>query len=124
MLKKTLMAVLIAGLGSSAGLLLEAQSASAMPIGYAPVAASTYSNIQAAAWVYVPARHGARFKVRHPGYGYFYGGWWYARPWWTIGVGPVVVEPVYRPIYGPRYLVRRPGYVYFHGGYWYRRRWW
>ena len=25
--------------------------------------------------------------VRHPGFGYYYGGWWYARPWWGYGPG-------------------------------------
>jgi hypothetical protein len=24
------------------------------------------------------------FRRRRPGYGYYYGGWWYARPWWMV----------------------------------------
>jgi hypothetical protein len=37
-------------------------------------------------WVYNGHRHGARYRYRRAGYGYYYGGYWYARPWWTIGV--------------------------------------
>ena len=68
------------------------------------------------------ARYGPRYAYRRAGYGYYHGGYWYARPWWTVGVGPVVVYN--SALYGPRYRYRRAGYVYRHGGYWYRRRWW
>jgi hypothetical protein len=37
-------------------------------------------------WRYT-ARYGPRYRYRHAGYGYYYGGYWYARPWWGIGVG-------------------------------------
>jgi hypothetical protein len=35
-------------------------------------------------WVY-NKRYGPRYRFRRPGYGYYYGGYWYARPWWTVG---------------------------------------
>ena len=44
-------------------------------------------------WVY-NKRYGPRYKYRRPGYGYYYGGWWYARPWWTFGPG-------WGPYWGP-----------------------
>src|SRR5438105_13902830 len=75
-------------------------------------------------WRY-SARYGPRYGYRRPGYGYYYGGYWYARPWWTIDVG-VPFGPVveYAPIYGPRYPYWRPGFGFYHRGYYYRRRWW
>ena len=36
-------------------------------------------------WVY-SNRYGPRYKVRRPGYGYYYGGYYYARPYWTPGI--------------------------------------
>lgn len=41
-------------------------------------------------------RHGGRYSYRRPGFDYFYGGYYYATPWWTgpsIGFG--VTVPVY-----------------------------
>src|SRR4051794_39625163 len=29
--------------------------------------------------------YGHRYHHRHSGYNYSYGGWWYPRPWWTLG---------------------------------------
>ncbi|WP_373504128.1 BA14K family protein [Aestuariivirga sp.] len=29
--------------------------------------------------------HGPRYAYRYPGYNYFYGGFWYASPWWNYG---------------------------------------
>jgi len=130
MLRKTLATLLIAGLAGSAGLALGQDSAGAATVGYAPIA--TPSHVQPVRWVYVPARHGVRYRVRRPGFAYYYGGWWYSRPWWSVGVGPVVIGggpvvigggPVWRPIYGPRYHYWRPGYVH-HNGWYYRHRWW
>ena len=46
-------------------------------------------------------RYGPRYRYRHGRYTYFYGGYYYARPWWTLGVG---VYP--RPYYGCRTVVR------------------
>src|SRR5438128_11670691 len=108
MLKKTLAVLIIAGSTGSVGLEIGAQPAAAItPAGYIPVAKSS-SYVQPAAWVYVPGKHGARYRARRPGFTYFYGGYWYSRPWWTVGIGPVVVAPpgpvvVYSPaIHGPR----------------------
>ena len=36
-------------------------------------------------WVYTK-KYGKRYKARRPGYVYYYGGWWYPRPWWRPGV--------------------------------------
>lgn len=41
---------------------------------------------------YDPGRHGRRFRYRTGPYVHFYGGYWYATPWWTVG--PVTVSPV------------------------------
>ena len=45
--------------------------------------------------------HGRRFRYRRPGYGYYYGGWWYPAPWWS---GPVVVVPRARRHRGNRHV--------------------
>jgi len=37
------------------------------------------------AWVY-SSRYGHRYRARRAGYGYYYGGWWYARPYWQPGI--------------------------------------
>ena len=29
--------------------------------------------------------HGHRYHNRHGAYIYYYGGWWYPTPWWTLG---------------------------------------
>lgn len=100
-------------------------AAAAGPAGHVPIPSALQTYVQPVAWAYVKTKHGARYRVKRPGYGYYYGGYWYARPWWTIGIAPVGPVVVYNPIiHGPRYVVKRPGYVYRHGGYWYRRRWW
>jgi hypothetical protein len=117
----TLKVLLVAGLTFGTGGALGVPSASAMPIAHysIPAAAAAY---QPAAWVYVSSKHGHRYKAKRSGFNFYYGGYWYAQPWWTIGVGPVIV---YSPaIHGPRYHAKRSGYVYFHNGYWYKRRWW
>jgi hypothetical protein len=73
--------------------------------------------------VYSARVYGPRYRYRRAGYGYYYGGYWYARPWWTVGVAAPVV--VYNArLYGPRYRYHRAGYGFYHGGYYYRRRWW
>jgi hypothetical protein len=38
-------------------------------------------------WVYSGKKYGPRYRYKHAGYGYYYGGYWYARPWWTICIG-------------------------------------
>jgi hypothetical protein len=47
-------------------------------------------------WVY-SKRFGPRFRHRHGRYIYHYGGWWYPRPWWGVGVA---VGPTYGYGYG------------------------
>jgi hypothetical protein len=122
MLRKTVAAVLVAAFASSAGLEFAAQPASAMPTGSVPDTFKINSNVQPAAWVYVPGKHGKRWKNKRAGYGYYYGGWWYARPWWTIGPAP---GPwVYGPKYGKRYKYRYGPYVYYYNGWYYPKPWW
>jgi hypothetical protein len=45
-------------------------------------------------WVYNSGRHGKRYRYKRGPYAYYYGGYYYARPWWTYG-------PAYGPVYGP-----------------------
>ena len=37
---------------------------------------------------YSRSRYGPRYRYKRPGYGYYYGGYYYQRPWWTVGVPP------------------------------------
>jgi len=37
-------------------------------------------------WAYSP-RFGHRYHYRHGAYRFYYGGWWYPRPWWGVGYG-------------------------------------
>jgi len=37
-------------------------------------------------WVYNARTHGPRYRYRTGAYTYYYGGYYYSRPWWTIGV--------------------------------------
>jgi hypothetical protein len=36
-------------------------------------------------WVYNRSNNGLRYRHRRGTYAYYYGGYYYARPWWTIG---------------------------------------
>ncbi len=79
--------------------------------------------------VYNARKHGPRCRFRARGCRYYYGGWWYARPWWRIG--PVVIAPpvpgywVYNPHrHGPRCRYRGPHCGYYHNGWWYGRPFW
>jgi hypothetical protein len=38
-------------------------------------------------WAYNRGRHGQRYRARRAGYRYYYGGYYYAQPWWTIAPG-------------------------------------
>ena len=41
-------------------------------------------------WVYDTHRHGHRYRYKRGPYVYYYGGYYYQRPWWTIaapGIG-------------------------------------
>jgi hypothetical protein len=40
---------------------------------------------------YDARKHGHRVKIRTGKYVHFHGGYWYASPWWTVAVPPVVV---------------------------------
>jgi hypothetical protein len=128
MLKKTLAAVMLAAFAGSAGLeYASLPAAAATAAGNLPLAITSDSSVQYVAWVYAPRKHGPRYRYKRPGFVYFYNGYYYSRPWWTIGIGPAPVPGafVYVPgKYGPRYKIRRPGYGYYYGGYWYRRPWW
>jgi len=42
-------------------------------------------------WAYEPG-YGHRYRYRRAGYGYYYGGWWYPRPYWD-SPGPYVGGP-------------------------------
>jgi len=48
-------------------------------------------------------RHGQRYSYRRPGYTHFYGGYWYASPWW---LGAAIIPPVV-PYMPPRHHPRR-----------------
>jgi hypothetical protein len=39
-------------------------------------------------------KHGRRYKYKHGPYVHFYGGYWYASPWWWSVPSPYVVGPV------------------------------
>lgn len=46
-------------------------------------------------------RHGHRYSHRRPGFTYYYGGYYYAHPWWlapSVGIG--VTVPVYPAVPG------------------------
>jgi hypothetical protein len=123
MLRKTLSAIVLAAFTATAGLEFAALPASAaMPYG-AIQYVEPNSNVQlTGAWVYVPGKHGNRYNYKRKGYGYYYGGWWYKKPWWTYGPGP---GPwVWSKKYGPRYAYKRPGYGYYYGGWWYPKPYW
>ena len=124
MLRKTLAALTIAGIAGSLGMDFGSEAIAASV--YVPPALEAGTSVQPVGWVYVERRHGHRYRHRRAGYGYFYGGYWYARPWWTVTIAPPILGPtiIYREsLYGPRYRARHLGYIY-HDGYWYRRRWW
>jgi hypothetical protein len=79
---------------------LDTSAQAVTPIGTGP--ALTSSDIQLAAtvvkkrvikkggkkrvFVYNRAKYGPRFRVKRPGYTYYYGGYYYSRPWWTPGI--------------------------------------
>ena len=48
-----------------------------------------YYNKKYPNWRYDAHRYGSRYRSYRSGYGYYYGGYWYRRPWWTLMV-PVV----------------------------------
>jgi hypothetical protein len=75
---------------------------------------------------YDPARHGQRFRHNSGSYVYYRDGYYYNRPWWTVGA-PVVTRSgwVYSSRrHGQRYRYRHDGYRYGYGGYYYSQPWW
>ena len=38
-------------------------------------------------WSYDRKRNGHRYKTRRNGYNYYYGGYYYQKPWWTLAPG-------------------------------------
>ena len=47
---------------------------------------------------YNRGRHGARYGYRHGNYRHYYGGYWYAAPWW-LGAAAVAAPYYYEPEY-------------------------
>ena len=123
MLKKSVAAIALAAFMGTVGLEFAAAPASAA-VTYvpAPTLQGDPNIQQVATFVYVKGKHGNRYKAKRAGYGYYYGGYWYAKPWWKYGGTKVWV---YNPNkYGPRYKKKRYGYGHYYGGYWYRKPWW
>jgi hypothetical protein len=46
-----------------------------------------YKKKQKRYWRYNSRKHGKRYRARHPGYTYYYGGYWYPRPFWRFEPG-------------------------------------
>jgi hypothetical protein len=124
MLKKSVAAIALAAFMGTVGLEFAAAPArAAVTYVPAPTLQGDPNIQQVATFVYVKGKHGKRYKAKRAGYGYYYGGFWYAKPWWKYGGGPVVW--VYNPNkYGPRYKAKRAGYGYFYKGYYYKRPYW
>ena len=122
MLRKTIAALLVTAFAGSAGL---EYAAAAMPAGNVPIPTESYTKVQPVVWVYIPSKHGARWHYRHGPYVYFYNGWWYSRPWWTLGPGPGAGVWVYNAHkHGARWRYRHGPYTYYYNGWWYSRPWW
>ena len=51
------------------------------------MAQKKYYKKQKKRWSYNNRKHGKRFHSRHKGYDYFYGGYWYPRPFWRTEPG-------------------------------------
>jgi hypothetical protein len=75
---------------------------------------------------YDRARHGQRYRQKSGSYAYYRNGYYYNRPWWTVGA-PVVTRSgwVYNSRHhGQRYRHRHDGYGYRYGSYYYAQPWW
>ena|SRR5438874_12585507 len=95
MLKSRLAAGAIAGLLGASGMGLLGSTAHALTPLSTGIRVTDPSNVHQVAgvvrqghrvWVYRRA-YGPRYRFRRPAFGYYYGGWWYARPWWAYGPG-------------------------------------
>lgn len=79
------------------GATIAAEQAGAVPVSFSlPRPQAVSANFQQVAWIYVPARHGLRFRHRRAGFPYLYGGYYYASPFW-LQAGPVAVGVAPRP---------------------------
>jgi len=104
---KTLgLAALVAGglqmatMGGAAALTLPVPATPGVDAASQVVPVKYYKKYGHRRWRYTP-RYGHRYRYRRHGYGYYYGGWWYARPYWRA---PVVPVPVPAPGYGSRHV--------------------
>ena len=55
--------------------------------------------------------HGHRYRDRRPGFSYYYGGYYYAQPWWMVGPGYGYAPGLYDDYgsgYGGPVIVIRP----------------
>jgi len=43
--------------------------------------------------VYSSKRYGPRYRYKRPGYGYYYGGYYYRTPWWRVPGAVIIVNP-------------------------------
>jgi hypothetical protein len=53
----------------------------------ASVSVKKHGTTRTKIWVYSSHRHGARYRHKHGTFVYYYGGYYYARPWWRICIG-------------------------------------
>ena len=80
MLRKTVAAVVMAAVAGFAGAeYASAPASAAMPYVPAPLVTGDVNIQPVATWVYVKGKHGNRYAYKRPGYGYKYGGYWYAK---------------------------------------------
>ena len=95
---KAILATALVTLGFSA--ILHPNTVDAAPLGRSTIGPGEVSGtppIQVQHYRYDRHYHGDRYRYRRPGYSHFYGGYYYATPWW---IGPsVYVAP--RPFYVP-----------------------
>ena len=61
-----------------------------------PKPIATNSDVQTVSWKYIPSRHGKRFHHKTAKYHFYYGGYWYASPFW-LQLGPVTLGLAPRP---------------------------
>jgi len=96
MLKSRLAAGAIVGLLAAIGMGLLGSTAHALTPSNPRISITKPSNLNQIAyrvmrpghrvWVYRRG-YGPRYRFRRPGFGYYYGGWRYPRPWWGYGPG-------------------------------------
>jgi len=83
MLRKTITACVLTAFAGVAGFEYGSVPASAaVPYAPAPLVVGDPNIQPVATWVYVKKKHGPRYKNKRAGYGYYYKGWYYKKPWW------------------------------------------